>query len=111
MFLIRESSLFTLLLVNFRDFRCDTRSSAFSLALPNIFSAVSLTAAVNLSFSSRYLPCSIDGVSRFLLVDLFLMGYVEVLLVDLFFLMGYVENRLWWPVQSLNTGRKKKASS
>ena len=23
--------------------------------------------------------------------------------------MGYVEERLWWPIQSLNNGRKKKA--
>ena len=25
--------------------------------------------------------------------------------------MGYVEERLWWPIQSPNTGGKKKASS
>ena len=29
----------------------------------------------------------------------------------LFFLVGYVEERLWWPIQSPNMGRKKKASS
>ena len=28
-----------------------------------------------------------------------------------FFLVGFVEKRLWWPIQSLNTGGKKKASS
>ena len=28
-----------------------------------------------------------------------------------FFLVGYVEERLWWPIQSPNKGRKKKASS
>ena len=28
-----------------------------------------------------------------------------------FFLVGYVEERPWWPIQSPNTGRKKKASS
>ena len=26
-----------------------------------------------------------------------------------FFLVGYVEERLWWPIQSSNIGRKKKA--
>ena len=29
----------------------------------------------------------------------------------LFFLVGYVEERLWWPIQSSNIGGKKKASS
>ena len=29
----------------------------------------------------------------------------------IFFLVGYVEERLWWPIQSPNIGRKKKASS
>ena len=29
----------------------------------------------------------------------------------IFFLVGYVEERLWWPIQSPNTGGKKKASS
>ena len=28
-----------------------------------------------------------------------------------FFLVGYVEERPWWPIQSPNKGRKKKASS
>ena len=28
-----------------------------------------------------------------------------------FFLVGYVEERPWWPIQSPNIGRKKKASS
>ena len=28
-----------------------------------------------------------------------------------FFLVGYVEERLWWPIQSPNIGRKKKANS
>ena len=28
-----------------------------------------------------------------------------------FFLVGYVEERLWWPIQSPNKGRKKKANS
>ena len=28
-----------------------------------------------------------------------------------FFLLGYVEERLWWPIQSPNIGRKKKANS
>ena len=28
-----------------------------------------------------------------------------------FFLVGYVEERLWWPIQSPNVGEKKKASS
>ena len=28
-----------------------------------------------------------------------------------FFLVGYVEERLWWPIQSPNIGGKKKASS
>ena len=28
-----------------------------------------------------------------------------------FFLVGYVEERLWWPIQSPNKGGKKKASS
>ena len=27
-----------------------------------------------------------------------------------FFLVGYVEERLWWPIQSPNTGEMKKAS-
>ena len=27
----------------------------------------------------------------------------------LFFLVGYVEEKLWWPIQSPNTGGKKKA--
>ena len=26
-----------------------------------------------------------------------------------FFLVGYVEERLWWPIQSPNMGRKRKA--
>ena len=26
----------------------------------------------------------------------------------IFFLVGYVEERLWWPIQSANIGRKKK---
>ena len=30
---------------------------------------------------------------------------------DVFFLVGYVEERLWWPIQSSNIGGKKKASS
>ena len=30
---------------------------------------------------------------------------------QLFFLVGYVEERLWWPIQSPNKGRKRKASS
>ena len=28
-----------------------------------------------------------------------------------FFLVGYVEERPWWPIQSPNKGKKKKASS
>ena len=28
-----------------------------------------------------------------------------------FFLVGYVEERLWWPIQCPNIGGKKKASS
>ena len=28
-----------------------------------------------------------------------------------FFLVGYVEERPWWPIQSPNIGGKKKASS
>ena len=28
----------------------------------------------------------------------------------LFFSVGYVEERLWWPIQILNIGRKKKAN-
>ena len=28
-----------------------------------------------------------------------------------FFLVGYVEERLWWPIQSPSIGRKKKANS
>ena len=28
-----------------------------------------------------------------------------------FFLVGYVEESLWWPIQSPNIGGKKKASS
>ena len=31
--------------------------------------------------------------------------------MQLFFLVGYVEERLWWPIQGPNIGRKKKASS
>ena len=31
--------------------------------------------------------------------------------VFFFFLVGYVEERPWWPIQSPNKGRKKKASS
>ena len=27
------------------------------------------------------------------------------------FLVGFVEERLWWPIQSPNIGRKKKANS
>ena len=27
------------------------------------------------------------------------------------FLVGYVEERPWWPIQSPNIGRKKKANS
>ena len=30
---------------------------------------------------------------------------------DFFFLVGYVEERLWWPIQSPNIGGKKKAIS
>ena len=42
--------------------------------------------------------------------DIFLgikLQYSEVF----FFLLGYVEERPWWPIQSPNKGRKKKASS
>ena len=28
-----------------------------------------------------------------------------------FFLVGHVEERLWWPIQGPNKGRKKKANS
>ena len=28
-----------------------------------------------------------------------------------FFLVGYVEERLWWPIQGPNKGREKKAKS
>ena len=28
-----------------------------------------------------------------------------------FFLVGYVEERLWWPMKGTNIGGKKKASS
>ena len=31
--------------------------------------------------------------------------------LEQFFLVGYVEERLWWPIQSPNKGKKKKASS
>ena len=31
--------------------------------------------------------------------------------MSVFFLVGYVEERLWWPIQSPNIGGKKKASS
>ena len=31
--------------------------------------------------------------------------------MQIFSLVGYVEERLWWPVQSPNIGRKKKANS
>ena len=30
---------------------------------------------------------------------------------DAVFLVGYIEERIWWPVQSPNKGRKKKANS
>ena len=33
------------------------------------------------------------------------------ILLEAFFLVGYVEERLWWPTQSPNTEGKKKASS
>ena len=50
-------------------------------------------------FSSRYKVRTID--------------YINLLKHTLtsFFLVGYVEERLWWPVQSPNIGGKKKASS
>ena len=31
--------------------------------------------------------------------------------IFLFFLVGHVEERLWWPIQSPNIGGKKKANS
>ena len=31
------------------------------------------------------------------------------ILIFFFFLVGYVEERPWWPIQSPNKGRKKKA--
>ena len=30
---------------------------------------------------------------------------------DIFLLVGYVKERLWWPIQSPNIGRKKNANS
>ena len=36
---------------------------------------------------------------------------IEAEVMPIFFLVGYVEKRLWWPIQSLNIGGKKKASS
>ena len=36
---------------------------------------------------------------------------VNFLFFFYFFLVGYVEERLWWPIKSPNIGGKKKASS
>ena len=33
----------------------------------------------------------------------------ETVFFSSFFLVGYVEERRWWPIQSPNKGRKKKA--
>ena len=39
-------------------------------------------------------------------------GYCELLYyLKFFFLVGCVEERLWWPIQRPNRGRKKKANS
>ena len=35
----------------------------------------------------------------------------HTILFEIFFLVGYVEERLWWPMQSPNIGGKKKAIS
>ena len=40
--------------------------------------------------------------------DAFTVGQHEA---PFFLLVSYVEERLWWPIQSPNKGRKKKASS
>ena len=44
-------------------------------------------------------------------VIVMLMMMVRIMINDLFFLVGYVEERPSWPIQSPNKGRKKKASS
>ena len=37
------------------------------------------------------------------------LGRIERKGLGYFFLVGYVEERLWWPIQSPNIGKKKKA--
>ena len=37
--------------------------------------------------------------------------FISNQLYSQFFLMGSVEERPWWPIQSPNKGRKKKAKS
>ena len=44
-------------------------------------------------------------------LELTISATFNTLIFFLFFSVGYVEERLWWPIQSPNIGRKKKASS
>ena len=39
------------------------------------------------------------------------MKITAICSINFFFLVGYVEERPWWPIQSPNKERKKKASS
>ena len=41
----------------------------------------------------------------------FHLNVVMLAFGDYFFLVSYVEERLWWPIQSPNKGRKKKEES
>ena len=43
------------------------------------------------------------------LLNLSLLKSIKLALF--FFLVGYVEERLWWPIQSPNIGRMKKVIS
>ena len=44
-------------------------------------------------------------------VSIYIIVSLAVCLSYFFLLVGYVEERPWWPIQSPNKGRKKKASS
>ena len=46
-----------------------------------------------------------------ILISLNIVALYQFLFFFSFFLVGYVEERPWWPIQSPYKGRKKKASS
>ena len=47
--------------------------------------------------------------SYFKRIDVIFNSLAFTTAVFLFFLVGHVEERPWWPIQSPNIGRKKKA--